>query len=113
MKDSIKNLTWNKTVLKSSIPVIVNFSAYWCNPCHLIIPILEKIARKYKEMLRVIKIDVDKTPEIARKYEVRALPTLLFFKEGQVVDRRIGVLSTGELEKRVKELLNLKDGPEH
>ena len=87
MTDSFKNVedsTFEEDVLKSDIPVIVDFWAEWCAPCHMVTPALESIARKYEGKLKVVKMNVDENMESPSKYGIRSIPTLLIFKSGEV-----------------------------
>ena len=86
-------------VLKSDTPVLVDFWAEWCVPCIQIAPIVEEIATEYAGKVKVGKYDVDPAPELASKFGIVSIPTLLLFKNGKVVDKRIGALPKKELVK--------------
>lgn len=77
-------------VLKSSVPVLVDFWAEWCGPCKALAPKLTEIAGEYKEKMKVVKVDIDTNQESPANYGVRGVPTLLLFKNGQVIDQLVG-----------------------
>ncbi len=79
-------------VLKSDLPVVVDFWAAWCGPCRMIAPIIEQLAQEYNGKVKVGKLDVDENQGVAIKYGVRSIPTVLFLKGGQVVDTVIGAV---------------------
>jgi thioredoxin 1 len=79
-------------VLKSDIPVLVDFWAEWCMPCKMVEPIVDQIAQEYAGKLKIGKVDVDSNPQISMKYGIRSIPTLLIFKNGQPVDQIIGAV---------------------
>lgn len=85
-------------VLKSEIPVLVDFWAGWCMPCKMIAPILEDLAESYAGKLKVAKLEVDDAPGIAEEYKIISIPTLLIFKEGKVVNKYVGAGSRDHIE---------------
>ena len=87
---TLEDGTFDNEVLKSEIPVLVDFWATWCGPCKAIAPVVEQIAVDFKGKVKVGKMDIDKHQGVAQKYNVRSIPTLLVFKGGKVVDTVIG-----------------------
>jgi thioredoxin 1 len=79
-------------VIKSSVPVLVDFWAEWCAPCRLIAPIVEELAAEYAGKLKVAKLNVDQNPQISMNYGIRSIPTILIFKDGQAVEQLIGAV---------------------
>ena len=87
---NINEAEWDAEVLKSEIPVLVDFWAEWCGPCKLIAPVLEEIAEEKAGALKVAKVDVTANRDLAVKYEVQSIPLLLLFKDGEIVERAVG-----------------------
>ena len=91
MKDSFSNIINSKT------PVLVDFYADWCGPCKMLAPILKQVKDELGELIKIIKIDVDKNQPLAAKYQVRGVPTMILFKEGQQLWRQSGVLQKSDI----------------
>jgi len=87
----ITDATFDEVVLKSDKPVLVDFWAAWCGPCRMVGPVIEEIANDYEGKAVVGKVDVDANQEFAAKYGVRNIPTVLLFKDGEVIDKQVGV----------------------
>jgi thioredoxin 1 len=93
---NIVNLTtanFEQEVLKASQPVVVDFWAEWCAPCKMIAPLLDELAQEYGERVKITKVNIDQHQELAVRYRINSIPTLLFFKNGQVVDQVVGIKS--------------------
>lgn len=97
--------TFEDDVIKSDIPVLVDFWAEWCGPCKMIAPVIDAIAEEYDGRLRVVKLDVDANNETPPKFNVRGIPTLIIFKNGAVAGDKVGALSRGQLVQFVEENL--------
>jgi thioredoxin 1 len=88
----VTDADFEKEVLRSSEPVVVDFFAEWCPPCKAMSPALEAVAAELKGKVKVVKVDVDQNPQITEKYRIRAMPTLMVFKDGKVAEERVGAL---------------------
>ncbi len=96
---------FDEVVLKSDKPVLVDFWAEWCGPCRMVAPIVSEIATEYDGKAVVGKLDVDSNPEVATRYGIRNIPTILFFKNGEVADKQVGAVPKSVLTSKIEGLL--------
>lgn len=108
MAKEINEQNFQDTVLNTDKPVVLDFWAEWCGPCRIIGPVVEELAKEYEGKAVIGKVDVDQNPEISMEYGIRSIPTLLFFKDGKLVDRAVGVMSKTQLAQRIEDLLKTK-----
>jgi thioredoxin 1 len=100
MSPTIKHVTdatFDSEVLKSALPVLVDYWAEWCGPCKMIAPALDESAANHSGRLGVAKLNIDENPQVPSRYHVRGIPTLMLFKNGEVVATKIGALSKSQL----------------
>lgn len=91
-------------VLKSKVPVLVDFFAEWCGPCKMIAPLVEELAKEYEGKAKIVKLDVDASMDSAQTYGVMSIPTLIFFKDGKEVDRSVGAMSKDAMAEKLDSL---------
>ena len=96
---------FDEVVIKSEKPVLVDFWAEWCGPCRMIGPIVEELSHEYEGKALVVKCDVDGSPGIAARFGIRNIPTILFFKNGQVADKQVGAVPKANIETKLKALI--------
>lgn len=101
----VTDTNFDTDVLRSPLPVMVDFSATWCGPCKALAPTVERVARQYDGRARVYGLDVDESGDVAARYGIMSVPTVLFFKGGQVVDKVIGLVGEEDLRSRLDRLL--------
>lgn len=89
--------TFEPEVLKSTLPVLVDYWAEWCGPCKAIAPVLEELAKEYSGKLKIAKVDVDSNTEVPKKYNIRGIPTLMLFKNGNMEAMKVGAMSKSQL----------------
>ena len=92
METAVSDATFDQEVLKSAEPVLVDFFAEWCGPCKAMAPALEQVAQEMQGKVKVVKLDVDQNPQVTGKYGIRAMPTLILFKNGEVAAQHTGAL---------------------
>ncbi len=92
-------------VLKSDIPVLVDFYAEWCGPCKMMMPVVKKLAEKYDGKVKVGKVNSDENGELAEKYKIMSIPNFVLFKNGEIVDSETGVMSIDAMEKMIEKTL--------
>jgi len=99
MSTPVTESTFEQEVLQSDKPVIVDFWAEWCGPCHAVSPVLDKIAEERSEELRLVKVNIDEEPALAQKYGIVSIPTIVLFKGGEPAAAAIGAQPKGAIEK--------------
>jgi thioredoxin 1 len=102
---SVSDTSFESEVLKASGPVLVDFYADWCGPCKAMGPLVDELAGSLGDMLKVVKLNIDDSPNAPTKYGVRGIPTFMVFKDGQVVDQRVGGMSKSQLSDWVESAL--------
>jgi thioredoxin 1 len=101
----VTDSNFEEKVMKSSIPVMVDLWAEWCGPCRMIGPIIEELGVEYHERALMAKVDVDSNPGISAKFGIRNIPTVLFIKGGQVVDKQVGAVSKSKFVEKLEAIL--------
>ncbi|MDH4358914.1 MAG: thioredoxin [Candidatus Berkelbacteria bacterium] len=102
MAKSLTKTDFDKKVKKSGKPVLVDFFASWCGPCQMMAPIIEELAEEIKDKAEIYKVDVDQETELASKFQIISIPTILIFKDGKITDQLNGVVSKEELVRALK-----------
>lgn len=102
MAIEITDSNFEEVVMKSDKPVLVDFWAEWCGPCRMVGPVVEELSKDYDGRAVIGKVDVDNNPNISMKFGIRNIPTLLFFKNGEIVDKQVGAAPKSALEAKLK-----------
>lgn len=109
MAEGVLNVTtdsWEKEVLQSETLVMVDFWAVWCGPCRIIAPTVEELAKEYAGKVKVAKLNTDENPEVASKYKIMGIPTVMFFKNGEKLDQVVGAVPKPQLKSKIDSLLS-------
>ncbi len=96
---------FEEEVLKSEVPVIVDFWAEWCGPCRMVAPVVKELSEEYGDKIKVAKLDVDSNPNTAVQFGIRNIPTILFFKDGKVADKQVGAVPKAMLASKLDALI--------
>ena len=105
MVQEVTDANFEDVVLKSEVPVVIDLWAVWCGPCRMIHPIIEEMAEEYQGRALMVKMDVDSNPATPAKYGIRNIPTLLFFKNGEVVDKQVGAVPKKQIVAKLEAIL--------
>ena len=104
---TVTDATFESEVERSTLPVLVDMWAPWCGPCRVIAPALDELAREMAGRLRIAKLNVDENPETSRRFDIRSIPALIFFKDGREVERMLGARPKTEIARRLEALLSV------
>ena len=105
MVTDVTDQSFEETVIKSTLPALVDLWAPWCGPCRMVAPIIDKLAEKYQGKFNFYRLNVDENSKTASKYGVMSIPTLIFFKDGKAVDTVIGAVAERVLQEKIDEIL--------
>lgn len=104
MAHEVTDSTFETEVLKSDIPVLVDFWAPWCGPCRMLSPTIEQLAQEYAGKVKVVKLNTDENPESAVKFRINSIPNLIFFKDGKPVNQLVGAVEKAKIEEAISKL---------
>jgi len=99
--------SFSDDVVKSQLPVVVDFWAEWCGPCKMLTPIVTQLAAEFDGKVKIGKVNIDNNPQVAAKYNIVSIPTLLFFKDGTIVDQHTGLLALPALKNKISKLFGI------
>lgn len=102
MAIEITDANFEEIVSKSTMPVLIDFHASWCGPCRILVPIVDELAVEYESKILIGKVDVDKNSATSEKFEIKSIPTLIFFKNGEVVEKHVGSINKTDLVAKIE-----------
>lgn len=102
MAEQTSDQTFQEMVLKSDVPVLVDFWAEWCGPCRMLAPILDEVSQEVQGQAKIVKLNIDENPQITNQYGIRSIPTLVLFKNGEALETRVGNIPKS----KIKEWIN-------
>ncbi|MFQ5454739.1 MAG: thioredoxin [Nitrospirota bacterium] len=102
----VNSSSWEKDVLSAEGLVMVDFWASWCGPCKMIAPLVEELAEEYDGKVKVLKLNTDENPDVAGKYQVMGIPTMMFFKDGKMIDKSVGAASKQQFKEKIESILS-------
>jgi thioredoxin 1 len=102
----VTSATWDNEVIRATGLVMIDFWAVWCGPCRMIAPTVEELAKEYSGKVKVVKLNTDDNPDIASRYKIMGIPTLMFFKDGQKLDQIVGAVPKPQLKAKLDALLS-------
>ena len=106
MATNVTDANFEEEVINSSVPVLVDFWAEWCGPCKQIAPALEELSKEMDGKLKIVKVNVDENQQVPTKYRIQAIPTLMLFNKGELVDRKMGALAKSKIESWVNDTVS-------
>lgn len=106
MPQTITDADFDSEVLKSDVPVLVDFFANWCGPCKAMLPVIEELASEYEGKVKIVKINVDESTDVPSKFNVMSIPTFIMFKDGEAVETFVGMKSKEEMKKHLDDVAN-------
>ena len=101
----VTDQSFDQDVLKSEVPVLVDFWAEWCGPCKMLAPAVEKVASEYEGKAKVVKLNIDDNNQVAQRYGIKGIPTLILFKDGSEADRTVGLTSKDNIARMIDRVL--------
>ena len=101
----VNDMNFDSEVLQSSVPVLIDFSATWCQPCRAIAPFVNQLAGEYEGRVKVTTVDIDESPNTAQKYRIRGVPTLVMIKDGEIVGQQVGAVPKAKIQQLMDQAL--------